>query len=260
MYYEHDGLVRERYVMKQRPTGILMTKILWWACLFEYLSTSISQELLCRNLKNFLFMLSMAATRSSWGIVICYVLAILWMMSCLHIMARNKWWEERILFTKANIQYQYHKTITSGRLPEGAKRTFNQWLTGGSTNCLVLLHSVEHDVKDVLHGGDLLRHRQMCCTMDVQMVSSDLRLYSSPHVGSGADKTKLNRYRLKTCENELVSILLLEGLQPLNSLNPTCWWSELANGMSKEKGLETSNKDCQHSDMLFSLIIWNYIN
>jgi len=26
---------------------------------------------------------------------------------------------ERILFTKANIQYQYHKTITSGRLPEG---------------------------------------------------------------------------------------------------------------------------------------------
>ena len=137
MYYEHDGLVRERYVMKQRPTGILMTKILWWACLFEYLSTSISQELSCRNLKNFLFMLSMAATRSSGGIVICYVLAILWMMSCLHIMARNKWWEERILFTKANIQYQYHKTITSGRLPEGAKRTFNQWLTGGSTNCLV---------------------------------------------------------------------------------------------------------------------------
>ena len=33
---------------------------------------------------------------------------------------------ERILFTKANIQYQYHKTITSGRLPEGAKRTFTQ--------------------------------------------------------------------------------------------------------------------------------------
>jgi len=26
---------------------------------------------------------------------------------------------ERILFIKANIQYQYHKTITSGRLPEG---------------------------------------------------------------------------------------------------------------------------------------------
>jgi len=26
---------------------------------------------------------------------------------------------ERILLTKANIQYQYHKTITSGRLPEG---------------------------------------------------------------------------------------------------------------------------------------------
>jgi len=26
---------------------------------------------------------------------------------------------EIILFTKANIQYQYHKTITSGRLPEG---------------------------------------------------------------------------------------------------------------------------------------------
>jgi len=26
---------------------------------------------------------------------------------------------EKILFTKANIQYQYHKTITSGRLPEG---------------------------------------------------------------------------------------------------------------------------------------------
>jgi len=25
---------------------------------------------------------------------------------------------ERFLFTKANIQYQYHKTITSGRLPE----------------------------------------------------------------------------------------------------------------------------------------------
>ena len=30
-------------------------------------------------------------------------------------------WEREggILFTKANIQYQYHKTITSGRLPEG---------------------------------------------------------------------------------------------------------------------------------------------
>jgi len=26
---------------------------------------------------------------------------------------------ERFLFTKANIRYQYHKTITSGRLPEG---------------------------------------------------------------------------------------------------------------------------------------------
>jgi len=26
---------------------------------------------------------------------------------------------ERIFFTKAIIQYQYHKTITSGRLPEG---------------------------------------------------------------------------------------------------------------------------------------------
>ena len=26
---------------------------------------------------------------------------------------------ERILFTKANIQYQYHKTITSGKLPKG---------------------------------------------------------------------------------------------------------------------------------------------
>jgi len=27
--------------------------------------------------------------------------------------------KERILFTKANIQYQYHETITSARLPEG---------------------------------------------------------------------------------------------------------------------------------------------
>ena len=93
-----------------------------------------------------------------------------------------------------------------------------------------LLHSVEHDVKDVLHGGDLLRHWQMCCTMDVQMVSSDLRLYGSPHVGSGADKTKLGGYQLKMCENKLVSILFLAGLQPLNPLNPTGWWSELANG------------------------------
>ena len=33
---------------------------------------------------------------------------------------------ERILLTKAIIQYQYHKTITSGRLPEGAKRMFTQ--------------------------------------------------------------------------------------------------------------------------------------
>ena len=29
---------------------------------------------------------------------------------------------ERFLFAKANIQYQYHKTITSGRLPDGITR------------------------------------------------------------------------------------------------------------------------------------------
>ena len=37
------------------------------------------------------------------------------------MLAGFNWEREReiILFTKANIQYQYHKTITSGRLPEG---------------------------------------------------------------------------------------------------------------------------------------------
>jgi len=40
---------------------------------------------------SFLRMLSMTVTRfSSGGVAVCYVLPVLWMTSCLHIMARNR--------------------------------------------------------------------------------------------------------------------------------------------------------------------------
>jgi len=60
-------------------------------CLFVCLSTSDSPESPVRSSQNFLFPLSMSVARSfSGGVAICYVLPILWMTSCLHIMVRNR--------------------------------------------------------------------------------------------------------------------------------------------------------------------------
>ena len=59
---------------------------LWWVfCLREYLQKYMS------NLHQFLCMLAIATTRSSsGGVVISYVLHVLWMMSCLHTTAMKK--------------------------------------------------------------------------------------------------------------------------------------------------------------------------
>ena len=63
------------------------------------------------------------------------------------------------------------------------------------------------DVKEMLRSSDPLTHRRLRGTMEVLLTNSDtyLGLYASLHAGSGAGKTKLDRYRLKTCKNHVVS-------------------------------------------------------
>jgi len=63
------------------------------------------------------------------------------------------------------------------------------------------------DVKEMLRSSDPLTHRRLKGAMDVLMQNCDtyLALHASLMAGSGAGKTKLDRYRLKTCKNYVVS-------------------------------------------------------
>jgi len=60
-------------------------------CLYAYLSACISVQPNVRSLSNFLCMLPTLVARSFFsGVAICYVLPVLQMTSCLHIMAWNR--------------------------------------------------------------------------------------------------------------------------------------------------------------------------
>jgi len=60
-------------------------------CLSVCLSASISPELHVRPTPIFAHVTYMFVARSSsGGVAICYVLPVLWMTSCLYVMARNK--------------------------------------------------------------------------------------------------------------------------------------------------------------------------
>jgi len=62
-------------------------------------------------------------------------------------------------------------------------------------------------VKEMLRTYDPLAHRRLRGTMDVLLQNCDmyLGLCTSLQGGSGAGKTKLDRYRTKTCRNHIVS-------------------------------------------------------
>jgi len=63
------------------------------------------------------------------------------------------------------------------------------------------------DVKEMLRSSDPLAHRRLKGTMDILIKNCDayLTIHASLLAGSGAGKTKLDRYRLKTCKNYVVS-------------------------------------------------------
>jgi len=95
-------------------------KILWSACLFGCLSAGLSVQshdlkTTQLNFTEFLCMLLLAMAWSSFdGVAICYVLPVLWMTSCFHIMAL---WMTRHAFSKAATEHDKHN-----------RRDFNQIL------------------------------------------------------------------------------------------------------------------------------------
>jgi len=62
-------------------------EVLWAVCLYVYLSNCVSQKLHVQTSQNFLIMLT-AVVAQSFSDARCYVLPILWMTSCFHIMGQ----------------------------------------------------------------------------------------------------------------------------------------------------------------------------
>jgi len=73
----------------------------------------------------------------------------------------------------------------------------------------------------MLRNSDSLAHRRLRGTMDVLLQNCDayIGLYASLQAGSGAGKTKLDRYRLKTCKNHVVSTDDSAGLHETTQLS-----------------------------------------
>jgi len=105
-------------------------KVLWWVCLFVCLflclSTCITRKLHGQNSPSYLCMLPVAMVwSSSDGIARCYVLPVLWMMSCFH----TKWQMGRI---KHDVMFRrVHQVALS---VQGVYNSWKSWKSTGIWN------------------------------------------------------------------------------------------------------------------------------